>query len=115
VIPGTTSNAFAGQNGGYLIGNARRTAPLGLRGPSNYNIDGTLKRTFDVWKEGRVKFVFEVGAFNAVNHVWFGSPGTDDAAGGTSIGTSVGSTTFGTVTKQANNPRQFQFSGHINF
>jgi hypothetical protein len=115
VIPGTTSNAFASQNGGYLIGNARRTAPLGLRGPSNYNIDGTLKRTFDVWKEGRVKFVFEVGAFNAVNHVWFGSPGTDDAAGGSSIGTSVGSSSFGTVTKQANNPRQFQFSGHINF
>jgi hypothetical protein len=111
----TTATNFATQNGGYLIGDVPRTAPSHLRGPANYNIDATLKRTFDLWREGRVKFVFEVSAFNAVNHVWFGSPSSADAAGGTSISTSVGAATFGTITKQANNPRQFQFAGHINF
>jgi hypothetical protein len=111
----TTATNFATQNGGYLIGDAARTAPDHLRGPSNYNIDATVRRSFDVWEGGLVKFVFEASAFNAVNHVWFGSPASSDAAGGTSIGTSVGTTTFGTITKQANSPRQFQFAGHINF
>lgn len=113
-IPGTKSPAFASQNGGYLIGDVRRTAAYGLRGPGNYNIDGSVKRSFNIWKEGRVKFVFEASAFNAVNHVWFGTPGSN-AAGGGSINTSVGNKGFGTVTKQANNPRQFQFAGHFNF
>ena len=114
-IPGTTTNAFASQNGGYLIGDLRRTAPYGLRGPANYDIDSTIKRSFDIWKEGRVKFVFEASAFNTTNRVWFGSPGTDDAASGGTITETVGSSSFGTVTKQANNPRQFQFAGHFNF
>ncbi|HEX8712019.1 MAG TPA: hypothetical protein VF730_09115, partial [Terracidiphilus sp.] len=113
-IPGTSTLAFAAQNGGFVIGNVRRTAAYGLRGPGNYNMDGSVKRSFDIWKEGRVKFVFEASAFNAVNHVWFGTPGSN-AAGGGSINTSVGNNSFGTVTKQANNPRQFQFAGHFNF
>jgi len=98
----------------YVIGNVARTAPLKLRGAANYNIDSTLKRTFNIYGQGRVKFVFEASAFNTTNHVWFGSPGSNDA-GGASIGTTVGSSTLGTVTKQANNPRQLQFAGHINF
>ena len=110
----TTASNFASQNGGYLIGNVARTAPLGLRGPSNYNIDATVTRTFNIWRNGRVKFVFAASAFNAVNHVWFGSPSSDTAGGG-SINTSVGNPNFGTITKQANSPRQFQFAGHINF
>lgn len=111
----TTSANFPNQNGGYLIGDSRRTAPYGLFGPANYNIDGSVRRTFDIWREGRVKFVFEASAFNAVNHVWFGSTSSADAAGGSSIGTAVGASTFGTITKQANSPRQWQFAGHINF
>lgn len=111
----TTATNFATQNGGYLIGDVARTAPDHLRGPANYNIDATVRRTFNVWHDGRVKFVFEASAFNAVNHVWFGSPSSSDAAAGTSVGTSVGASTFGTITKIANSPRQFQFAGHINF
>lgn len=110
----TTASNFASQNGGYLIGDVARTAPLGLRGPGNYNIDATVARTFNVWRDGRVKFVFAASAFNALNHVWFGSPSTD-TTGGSSINTSVGNPNFGTITKQANSPRQFQFAGHINF
>jgi hypothetical protein len=66
----------------------------------------------------RSKFVFEVSVFNAVNHVWSGS--TSISADG-SIGQSVTSsiptsdTSLGTVAGQANNPRQWQFAGHINF
>jgi hypothetical protein len=93
-----------------------------LRGPSNYDIDGTVRRTFDLWKDGRVKFVFEATVFNAVNHVWFGSPATTaDGAIGSSVTSSspcVGTTgdcSLGTIGGQANNARQFQFAGHINF
>ncbi|MFP5232426.1 MAG: carboxypeptidase regulatory-like domain-containing protein [Acidobacteriota bacterium] len=110
----TTSANFPYQNGGYLIGNVTRTAPDGLRGPSNYDIDATLSRTFSVWRSGRVKFVFSASAFNLMNHVWFGSP-TTNTVGGSSINTQVGNPNFGTITAQANSPRQFQFAGHINF
>jgi translation initiation factor 2B subunit (eIF-2B alpha/beta/delta family) len=59
-----------------------------------------------------VKFVFDAAVFNAVNHVWFGSSAS--TADG-SIGSSVGSSSLGTIAGQANNPRQFQFQGHFNF
>jgi hypothetical protein len=95
-----------------VIGNSARTAPYGLRGPGNYDIDGDLRRTFDLWKDGRVKFVFEASVFNAVNHVWFGSSAS--TADG-SIGSTTGSPSLGVVTGQANSPRQWQFAGHVNF
>ncbi len=97
---------------GMVIGDVARTAPYGLRGPSNYNIDATLRRTFDLWKNGRAKFVFDASAFNVFNHVWFGSPAS--TADG-SIGSATGSSSLGVVAGQANSPRQFQFAGHINF
>ena len=114
--PNCTASGTACQ--GEVIGDVARTAPYGLRGPGNYDIDGSLRRTFDIWKDGRVKLVMEANVFNAVNHVWFGS--TAATADGT-IGSSVSSSTpasdtaLGTVAGQANNPRQWQFSGHINF
>jgi len=59
-----------------------------------------------------VKFVLEANVFNLENHVWFGSTSTN-ASG--SINQTVGNGAFGTVSGQANNPRQFQFAGHLNF
>ncbi len=103
---------------GMVIGDATRTAPYGLFGPGNYDIDGSLRRTFDLWKDGRAKFVFEAQVFNAVNHVWFGSPAsTADGAIGSSVTSSTASadTALGVVAGQSNNPRQWQFAGHINF
>jgi hypothetical protein len=103
---------------GEVLGDVARTAPDGLRGPGNYDIDGSLRRTFDLWKDGRVKFVFEAQVFNAVNHVWFGSPAsTADGSIGSSVTSSTASsdTALGTVAGQSNNPRQWQFAGHINF
>jgi len=104
----------------YVLGDVARTAPYGLRGPGNYNMDGSLRRTFDLWKNERVKLVLEANAFNAGNHVWFGTTSQNAASGGT-IGQSVTSstassnTTLGTVAGQANLPRQWQFAGHITF
>jgi len=96
----------------YVLGDVARTGADGLRGPGNYNIDGSLRRTFSLWRDDRVKFVFDAAVFNAVNHVWFGS--TAATADG-SIGATVGSSSLGTIAGQANNPRQFQMSGHFNF
>ena len=97
---------------GMVLGNVARTAPYGLRGPGNNNVDAALRRTFDLWKKENVKFIFEASVFNAVNHVWFGS--SSSTADG-SIGTTTGSASLGVVAGQANNPRQWQFAGHINF
>jgi hypothetical protein len=109
---------------GMVIGNTARTAPYGLRGPGNYDLDGDLRRTFDLWKDGRVKFIFEASVFNAVNHVWFGSSAsTANGSVGSSVGGNVAYNSsgvlvnsdpaFGAVTGQANSPRQWQFAGHI--
>jgi hypothetical protein len=97
---------------GGVLGNSPRTAPYGLRGPGNYDLDGDLRRSFDLWKDGRVKFLHEASVFNAVNHVWFGS--TASTADG-SIGSTTGSSSFGTISGQSNTPRQWQFAGHITF
>jgi hypothetical protein len=95
-----------------VLGNTARTAPYGLRGPGNYNIDGDLRRTFDLWNNERVKFIFEASVFNAFNHVWFGSSAS--TADG-SIGSTTGSSSLGEITGQANSPRQWQMAGHITF
>jgi hypothetical protein len=97
---------------GMVLGNIARTAPYGLRGPGNYDIDGDLRRTFDLWRDGRVKFIFEASVFNAVNHVWFGS--SSSTANG-SIGSTTGSSSFGAITGQSNSPRQWQMAGHVTF
>jgi len=112
----TASFAGTGTNGEYVLGDVARTAPYGLRGPGNSNIDASIRRTFDIWRD--VKFVFDASAFNVANHVWFGSPA---ATAYGPIGVSVTSSTpasdstLGTVSGQSNNPRQFQLGGHINF
>jgi hypothetical protein len=99
----------------YVIGNAARTAPYGLRGPGNYNIDSSIRRTFDLWNKENVKFVLEASAFNTGNHVWFGSTSPNGAGGAIGQSFTGTGTAFGAVTGQANNPRQYQFAGHLNF
>ncbi len=101
----------------FEIGNIARNGAYGLRGPGNYDIDGSLRRTFNLMRSDRVKFLFEADVFNAVNHVWFGT--TSSNASG-SIGESfssspAASTSLGVVNGQANLPRQWQFEGHIIF
>jgi hypothetical protein len=88
-----------------LIGNTPRTGALGLRNPSQWDIDTGLRRSIPLYKE-RVAFVFEANAFNVVNHTLFNSPSATWAAG---------STSFGTISGASNKPRSFEFAGHINF
>ena len=101
----------------FEIGNLARTGAYGLRGPGNYDIDGTLRRTFDIMPHERAKLEIDADVFNAVNHVWFGSTSSNDLG---SIGQGFSSspatsTSLGVVNGQANLPRQWQFEGHIVF
>ena len=86
----------------YTIGNLARTAPFGLRGPSTYDMDLSVKRTFKIYEN--VKFLFDVSAFNVTNKVLFGISST-----------SIDSANFGQVSGQTNNSRDFQLAGRINF
>ena len=101
----------------YEIGNVARSAADGLRGPGDYDIDGDLRRSFNILPHERAQLVLEADVFNAVNHVWFGST-SSNATG--SIGETFGSSpakspSLGVVNGQANEPRQWQFEGHIDF
>jgi hypothetical protein len=101
----------------FRIGNMSRTAPDGLRGPGNYNIDGSLRRTFNLLRSERVKLLVEADVFNAVNHVWFGttSSNASGSIGQTFSSSPAKSTSLGVVDGQANLPRQWQFEAHVNF
>ncbi len=99
----------------YVIGNVARIGADGLFAPGNYNWQGSLRRTFNLVPSDRVKLVFEADVFNASNHVLFGSTSSNYTS---KIGQEVtdnGSPKLGIVSGQANQPRQWQFEGHINF
>ncbi len=89
----------------YLIGNAPRTAPYGLRNPPSWELDAGLHRAFPLPGEGH-EFVFEADCLNVWNNVVFSGPQGSWASG---------STSFGTIGGISNNPRDWQFAGHINF
>lgn len=86
------------------IGNAPRSAALGLRNPGKYNLDMSLRRSFNLTPE-RVKFIFQVDCTDVTNKVTFG---------GINVTWSPGSTALGQVTSASGN-RDFQFSGRVNF
>jgi len=96
----------------YTIGNASRTAPYKLRGPGSYTENLSVRRSFPIYE--RLKFTFEASAFNLDGHVDFSAPNTTFSS---AVPNSVsgGSNSFGTVTGQANSPRDFQFSGRFDF
>jgi hypothetical protein len=83
----------------YTFGNAGRNT---LRAQRFINLDTSIIRSFPFW--GERKFEFRAEAFNVFNHPVFGVPNGD-----------VFSSSFGSVSGTANNPRQMQFSGKIIF
>jgi hypothetical protein len=89
----------------FMFGDAPRTAPFGLRNPSVYNLNMSIRRSFNITPE-RVKFIFAVDCQNVTNKVTFGG-----------IQTNINTATFGTVTTATSNTasRDFQFSGRITF
>ncbi len=86
----------------YTIGNLARTAPYGLRGPGNYDIDISVKRTFNLYEN--YKLLFDASAFNLTNHTAFGISST-----------SIDSANFGQVSSQTNNSRDIQLALRLNF
>ena len=102
VAPGDLSTASGFHQ--YLIGNSPRTQPLNLRNPGSQNLNASLQRSFPIRES--VVFIFQADCTNVWNKVTFGGP---------SSGWSAGSATFGQVTSASGNPRDWQFSGHLNF
>jgi hypothetical protein len=86
------------------IGDAPRTAlaRYGVRNPSHYNLDASVRRSFNLVGE-RVKFIFQADCDNVTNKVTFGG-----------INTTWGASTFGEATTAKGN-RDFQLSGRITF
>jgi hypothetical protein len=95
------SAAFA-DPAAYTFGNEPRAAPYGLRVPTTWEFDSTLRRTFPIYE--RLNFQLSADFFNLFNNVIFAGPATNiDAA------------TFGTVTTTQNSPRRIQFAGRFSF
>ena len=105
--PGAPATTFIDRNAfvapaAYTFGSAPRTLAYGLRAPSVWDIDLTIRRQFSITE--RIKFVFALDSFNVFNTVQFGG-----------IGTNIESANFGQVTTQANTPRKLQINARINF
>jgi hypothetical protein len=92
-------------SGEFMIGDAPRASPFGLRNPGVPNLNLGLRRSFDLGPE-RLKFVFAADCQNVANKVTFSG-----------INVGADSATFGTVSSATNNggSRDFQFSGRLNF
>ena len=88
----------------YTFSNAPRTAPYGLIGPGNYDLDISLRRSFGLHVSESTKLTLQADMYNVTNHTQFGN-----------IGTTVGNSNFGTVGGQANTSRDVQLSGRIEF
>jgi len=109
-IPADVSAVTGQTTHQYLIGNAPRTAALGLRAPGSQIINASLRRSFPI-RDG-MSLTFEADCLNVWNKVVFSAPG-----GGWSATAAQTSSTFGEVTGIASNPgpRDWQFAGHFNF
>ena len=80
----------------FQYGNAPRLLS-DLRGPGTRNLDFSLFKNFQLLEQVRLQFRAE--AFNALNTVRFGNPGT-----------TLGSPSFGVIGGQSNSPRQIQLA-----
>ena len=82
---------------------------------STENLNASIQRSFPIYGD-RAVFIFQADCTNVWNKVTFGGPngswGQTSAAGVTPI---VYAATFGQVTSASGNPRDWQFSGNINF
>jgi hypothetical protein len=88
----------------YTFGNAPRTAPYNLYSPGNYNLDISLRRSFALHLSESSQLLLQADMYNVTNHTQFGG-----------IGTTLGSSNFGTVSTQNNTSRDVQLSGRIQF
>jgi hypothetical protein len=87
----------------YTIGNLGRTRPYGLRGPTAFDGDLSLKRT--VVLHDNLSLLLDISAYNITNSFIPTAPGV-------SISTP---STFGVVSGQSNASRDIQIAARINF
>ena len=89
------------------IGNIRRNTAWG---PGFFNSDMSISKA--VTFHERYELKFRMDAFNAFNHINLGSPNgqIDSSSSG-----SIGSGPFPAALSGTTNPRQLQFTGHIQF
>jgi hypothetical protein len=85
----------------FTYGNAPATEP-DVRGPGIDNTDASLLKNFRIKEKATAQLRFE--GFNIFNRVQFANPGTQD-----------GSTSFGVITAQQNQPRKLQVAVKIIF
>jgi hypothetical protein len=97
------NTAVFSQPAAFTFGNAPRSLP-NVRRDGVKNADASLFKTFNLFREGRVKLEFRAEFFNALNRPQFAAPASTFGAGG-----------FGTVSAQANIPRQIQFGLKVLF
>jgi hypothetical protein len=87
-------------NSSQQLANNIRTFPPtfgNLRSNGVYNYDMSFIKDFGIWE--RVRLQYRAEFFNALNHPQFSAPNLSPT-----------SSTFGTITGQANNPRQIQMA-----
>ncbi len=89
----------------YTFSNAVRTAPYGLFGPGNYNVDIAPVRSFPLHITEASKFNFRAEMYNVTNHTKFNVASA-----------AVGNAAFGMVTADpASTRKAVQFSARIEF
>ncbi|HVN93385.1 MAG TPA: TonB-dependent receptor [Terracidiphilus sp.] len=89
----------------YQFSDARRTAPYGLFGPGNYQLDLALVRSFPLHFTETASLNIRAEWYNVTNHTWFAVAST-----------AVGNSSFGDVTSNSIATRKAaQFSARINF
>ncbi len=96
----------------YTYGDGARND---LRGPDFTDVDGSLFRTFNLYRDA--KFEFRTEWFNVINHTNFGNPNLACYAftsAGTCDLTNPSNSTFNMI-RSNGSPRQIQFAGKISF
>jgi hypothetical protein len=91
-------------NSPYTFGDVGRNS---LVGPGSVNLDVSVHKTFAFFTE-RVKAQLRLEAFNVANHPNLGSPGS-------TVQTSLSTSTLGVISGAAGNPRQVQAAIKILF
>jgi len=86
----------------YTYGNTSRTLPYGLRGPAYFNLNLSLGREIKIRE--RYTLTLRADTTNTLNSVSFSAPSVN-----------FSSSSFGTITSQANPPRSLQFAARFTF
>lgn len=120
--PFLDATAFYVPNKTYQVGNVPATGGFNVFGPSRWEVDGGINRTFKITQY--LAFVFAAQVQNLTNHFSWGAPNTTInqlsavAPGGPTNGNGIGTnakSNFGTLTNSGQLPRDWQFNAKFVF